>query len=66
MQRHITKIFDIYFLLLFEQFHITKKSGELCRIFWTFCILFVNIHKKTIKNFYIVLNCLVDFIAMLL
>ena len=25
MQRHITKIFDIHFLLLFEQFHITKK-----------------------------------------
>ncbi len=25
MQRHITKIFDIHFLLLFEQFHLTKK-----------------------------------------
>ena len=42
MQRHITKITDIHFLLLFEQFYITKKSGELCRIFWIFCILFVN------------------------
>ena len=25
MQRHITKIFDIHFLLLFKQLHITKK-----------------------------------------
>ena len=42
MQRHITKIFDIHFCSFLSNSILPKKSGELCRIFWIFCILFVN------------------------
>ena len=36
MQRHITKIFDIHFLLLFEQFYITKKIRRIIPDFLDF------------------------------
>ncbi len=53
MQRHITKIFDILFLLLFKQFYITKKIRR-------FMPDFMDILYFVCKQNYIILLILVQ------